>query len=135
MQDGNPGKFEAKTREMVYLGPGKDSSGYRLWNPITKKMASNCNVQFFEYMAPKVSHPPMMFLDNNPFLAPAGEVAPSLLEYDTVATPTRQVVVMPERSLQLSPTVPTVPSTTVVVPPPPAPPLPQTRWKKMDRIN
>lgn len=135
VQDGSPGKFDAKTREMVYLGPGKDSSGYRLWNPITKKMVSNRNVQFFEYMAPKVSRPVMTFLDNNPFLVPAGEVAPSLLEQDGIVAPTRQVIVTPESSLQLgsAPNIST--TTTVAVVPPPAPPPPRTGWKGTDSIN
>ncbi len=84
-------------------------------------------------MAPKVSQPTMIFIDNNSFLALAGEVASSLLEHYRVTTSASQAIVMFE-SLQLS-SILAIPLTTVAVLPPLAPPLPKTGWKNTNQIN
>ena len=41
-------KFDSRTKSLVYLGPSVDSSGHRLWDPITKCISINRNVSFVE---------------------------------------------------------------------------------------
>jgi hypothetical protein len=41
-------KLDAKTKECIYLGSPKDEFGYRLWDPINKKVVRSRDVVFFE---------------------------------------------------------------------------------------
>ena len=41
-------KLGAKTKECIYLRSPKDEFGYRLWDPINKKVVRSRNVVFFE---------------------------------------------------------------------------------------
>jgi len=41
-------KLDAKAKECIYLRPPKDEFGYRLWDPINKKIVRSRDVVFFE---------------------------------------------------------------------------------------
>ena len=41
-------KLDAKTKECIYLRSPKDEFGYRLWDPINKKVVRSRDVVFFE---------------------------------------------------------------------------------------
>jgi len=45
-------KFAPRTKELVYLGPENNTTGYKLWNPLTRKIVHNRNVKFFEQKIP-----------------------------------------------------------------------------------
>ena len=47
-------KFAPQTKELVYLGPGNNTTGYKLWNPLTRKIVHNRNVKFFEQKVPSL---------------------------------------------------------------------------------
>ena len=41
-------KLDAKANECIYLGSPKDEFGYRLWDPIKKKIVRSRDVVFIE---------------------------------------------------------------------------------------
>ncbi len=41
-------KFDAKTKQCIFLGYGHDEFGYRLWDPVNKKVVRSRDVVFFE---------------------------------------------------------------------------------------
>ena len=52
----------------MYLGSGNNTTGYKLWNPLTRKIVHNRNVKFFEQKVPS----PVLVLEqpiinSNPF--------------------------------------------------------------------
>jgi hypothetical protein len=48
IKDAHLTKFQSRTKEMIYLGPSQDSTGHRLWDPVTKKVSVSKDVTFFE---------------------------------------------------------------------------------------
>lgn len=53
LRHGDKGKLDSKVGEAIYLGPDKDSSGYRLWNTETKRVLVSRDVTFVEHEGPK----------------------------------------------------------------------------------
>jgi hypothetical protein len=41
-------KLDSKTKECIFLGYGNDKFGYRLWDPIEKKLMRSRDMVFFE---------------------------------------------------------------------------------------
>jgi transposase InsO family protein len=71
VKDSHFTKFQARTKEVIYLRPSQDSTGHRLWDPITKKVSMSRDVTFFED-----TFSPLMNYTENPF-------ASIIQEYDS----------------------------------------------------
>ena len=41
-------KLDSKTRERIYLGSPRDEFGYRLWDPISRRIIRSQNVVFYK---------------------------------------------------------------------------------------
>ena len=41
-------KLDSKSRQCIFLGYGHDEFGYRLWDPVDKKVIRSCDVVFLE---------------------------------------------------------------------------------------
>lgn len=42
------GKLDNKTKQCIFVGYGEEEYGYRLWDPINKKISRSRDVVFFE---------------------------------------------------------------------------------------
>ncbi len=79
-------KLASRTKELIYLGLGYKTSGYKLYNPVSKKVVHNRNMHFFESMAPlRPSTPQIPF--RNPFLVLASLVNDVVLPTAVLALP------------------------------------------------
>ncbi len=127
IQRDKPGKFDPRTKEMVYLEPGENTSGYKLWNPHTHKVQHNRNVHFFEHIAP-VSH--KLLPPHNPFLVPSDEDIPSFITYQRVS----ETPVIQHDQVSVSVDILQINTVASPVPPLPLPPptLVRTGWKMTD---
>lgn len=57
IQDKHLTKLEARAQPLIYVGPSYNSSGHRLWNPVTQKITINRNVTFYDDVIPTISNP------------------------------------------------------------------------------
>jgi hypothetical protein len=71
VKDSHFTKFQARTKEVIYLEPSQDFTGHRLWDPITKKVSMSRDVTFFED-----TFSPLINYTGNPF-------ASIIQEYDS----------------------------------------------------
>ncbi len=132
-QVGSNGKFAPRTKEMVYLGPGRDLGGYKLYNPVSKRVVYNRNVHFFETMAPV--RPNVSNVDyGNPFLVPASIIDDVVLPAEGGVAPLEMPVV--EELAGTSDAMVPLQRPSLPAPPPlPIAPATKTGWKTTDKIN
>jgi hypothetical protein len=67
IQETNLDKFSSKTRDLIYLGPGHGSSGYKLWNLTSRRVIHIRSVTFLEDVFPHVSPDLVLSLISDPF--------------------------------------------------------------------